>query len=29
MVTLENSTSPNASLNENKENEKDCHIIKV
>jgi hypothetical protein len=29
MVTLENSTSPNASLNENKENEKGCHIIKV
>ncbi|BAT05535.1 Os08g0429600 [Oryza sativa Japonica Group] len=28
MVTLENSTSPNASLNENKENEKGCHIIK-
>ncbi|KAF2939084.1 hypothetical protein DAI22_03g166000 [Oryza sativa Japonica Group] len=28
MVTLENSTSPNASLNENKENEKVCHIIK-
>ncbi|XP_066169009.1 uncharacterized protein [Oryza sativa Japonica Group] len=29
MVTLENSTSPNASLNENKENEKGCHIIKI
>ncbi|BAS95754.1 Os06g0106650 [Oryza sativa Japonica Group] len=28
MVTLENSTSPTASLNENKENEKGCHMIK-
>uniref|UniRef100_A0A0E0DYI0 Ubiquitin-like protease family profile domain-containing protein n=1 Tax=Oryza meridionalis TaxID=40149 RepID=A0A0E0DYI0_9ORYZ len=28
MVTLENSNSPTASLNENKENEKGCHVIK-